>query len=150
MGQSLILFYAHIVFSTKNRAPMISDDIREELHSYLGGICKENGCIPIKIGGTNDHVHILCRMSKQLSLSKLIQALKANSSKWVKTKGVSSQSFAWQSGYGAFSVNPQQVDVISKYILNQEEHHKKRSFKEEYLKILKKYNVEYDHRYIWD
>lgn len=150
MGQSLNRVYVHLVFSTKHRQPMILDLIREELYGYLGGICKKLDCNPIQVGGYNDHVHILCLLSKKIPLMDLVEKVKANSSKWIKTKGTDFENFYWQNGYGAFSVNPSEIEVVKNYILNQEEHHRKKSFQEEFMAFLKKYNVEYDERYVWD
>lgn len=150
MGQSLVKNYIHIVFSTKHRIHSIDDNIEFELHRYLGGVCNNLDCQVIQVGGHTDHVHVLCMLSKKISLVKLLGDLKSNSSKWVKTKGVQYQNFYWQDGYGAFSVNPSEVDVVIDYIANQKEHHKKLSFQDEYRAILKKYMVEFDERYVWD
>ena len=150
MGQSLVKNYLHIVFSTKLRVPMITPLYEEELHSYLGGICKNLECQPIKIGGYTDHVHILCMLSKKIALMKLLEELKSHSSKWMKTKSESLSNFYWQDGYGAFSVNPSEVDRVITYIENQHEHHSKKTFQDEYKAFLEKYNVEYDERYVWD
>lgn len=150
MGQSLHKIYVHIVFSTKHREPKISKEIENELFSYLGGICKNLECNPVKVGGHKDHVHILCLLSKKIALMDVIEKVKSNSSKWIKTKGEQFSDFYWQNGYGAFSVNPTELDIVVSYIENQEEHHQKRTFQEEFLDFLKKYNVEYDDKYIWD
>jgi len=150
MGQSLVKNYMHIVFSTKYRQPLIYEPVEQELHAYLGGICKNLECHPLKIGGYIDHVHILCMLSKKIALMKLLEEVKSHSSKWMKTKGHDLTNFYWQDGYGAFSVNPSEVDAVINYITNQKEHHSRRSFQDEYRGILKKYQVEYDERYIWD
>jgi putative transposase len=150
MGQSLVNNYIHIIFSTKHREPFIYPPYEEELHSYLGGICKNMECQPIKIGGHTDHVHILCKLSKKIALMKLLEEVKSHSSKWMKTKDISLNNFYWQDGYGAFSINPDEVDVVIAYIANQHEHHSKKTFQDEYRAFLKKYNVEYDERYVWD
>src|SRR4051794_26166020 len=110
MGQSLVKNYLHIIFSTKYRQPLIHEVIENELYAYLGGICKNLECHPIKIGGYTDHVHILCMLSKKLTLIKL--QVKSHSSKWMKTKGDNLKNFYWQDGYGAFSVNPAEVDAV--------------------------------------
>ncbi len=149
MGQSLVKNYVHIVFSTKYRTHFIHPPYEQELHAYLGGICKELECQPIKIGGYTDHVHILCMLSKKIALMKLLEEVKSHSSKWMKTKDVSLNNFYWQDGYGAFSVNPAQIDRVM-YIENQHEHHRKKDFQNEYRAYLKKYGVEYDERYVWD
>ena len=150
MPQSLVKNYLHITFSTKNRMPLIKSEIEDELQNYIGGICKSLECYPIKVGGYFDHIHILCLLSQKIALMKLIEEVKSHSSKWIKTKGDDFKSFYWQNGYGAFSVNPTEIELVKKYIINQHEHHRKMTFKEEYLKFLKKYNVEYDEKYVWD
>jgi REP element-mobilizing transposase RayT len=150
MGQSLANNYLHIIFSTKYRQPFITKDIDTELYSYLGGICKNLECHPIQVGGHRDHVHILCMLSKKIALMNLLKDLKASSSTWIKTRNDRFRDFYWQDGYGAFSVNPAQVDIVQKYILNQEEHHAKKDFKTEYRYFLKKYKVEYNEEYVWD
>jgi REP element-mobilizing transposase RayT len=150
MSQSLVKNYIHIVFSTKHRAPIIVPPYEQELHSYLGGICKNLECQPIKIGGYTDHIHILCMLSKKIALMKLLEEVKSHSSKWMKTKDESLSNFYWQDGYGAFSVNPSEIDKVIAYISNQHEHHKKKTFQNEYRAFLKKYKVEYDERYVWD
>lgn len=150
MGQSLVKNYLHIVFSTKYRAPIIHPPYELELHAYLGGICNNLECHTLKVGGYTDHVHILCLLSKKIALMKLLEEVKSHSSKWMKTKDFSLKNFYWQDGYGAFSVNPAQVDKVIAYIENQHEHHRKKDFQNEYRSYLKKYNVEYDERYVWD
>jgi REP element-mobilizing transposase RayT len=149
MGQSLVQNYIHIVFSTKYRKPLINESIEEELYSYLGGICNKLECQVIIVGGYTDHIHILCKLSKKIALMKLVEELKSHSSKWIKTKGKDYQNFYWQDGYGAFSVNPSEVDVVIKYIANQKEHHRKKIFEDEYRAFLEKYAVEFDERYVW-
>lgn len=150
MGQSLVKNYIHIVFSTKYRQKLIFPPIEEELHSYLGGICNKLECSVIKVGGFTDHIHILCMLSTKIALMKLVEELKSHSSKWIKTKGKDYENFYWQNGYGAFSVNPSEVEFVIKYIENQHEHHQKQEFQNEYRVFLKKYKVEYDEKYVWD
>lgn len=150
MGQSLVKNYIHLIFSTKHRKPLIRPPAEDELHAYLGGICKRLECHPIKIGGYTDHVHILCMLSKKIPLAKLLEEVKSHSSKWIKTKSDKLKQFYWQDGYGAFSVNPSEVDIVIQYIANQKEHHAKVSFQDEYRAFLKKYKVDYDERYVWD
>ncbi|MCY0970628.1 IS200/IS605 family transposase [Chryseobacterium wangxinyae] len=150
MSQSLSKIYVHIVFSTKNREQMISDEIKEELFNYLGGVCKNLECNPIQVGGYRDHIHILCLLSKKITLVKLLEEVKSASSKWIKTKGEKFSDFYWQSGYGAFSVNPTEIEVVTNYIRTQEEHHKVKSFQDEYRAFLKKYDVQYNEDYVWD
>lgn len=142
MGQSLVQNYIHIIFSTKNRQPFIKKTVEPELHGYLGGICNRLDCQVIKIGGFKDHIHILCKLSKNFPLTRLMKEIKSHSSKWIKTKGEKYNNFYWQDGYGAFSVNPSQVEVVIDYITRQHEHHQNRTFQEEYRAFLK--------RYVWD
>jgi putative transposase len=150
MGQSLVKNYLHLVFSTKHRQPLIYPPVEEELHRYLGGICNQLECQVIQVGGYTDHIHILCMLSKKIALVKLMEELKSHSSKWIKTKGEQYENFYWQDGYGAFSVNPSEVDTVIDYIVNQHNHHKQKTFQDEYRAFLKKYQVEYDERYVWD
>lgn len=150
MGQSLVKNYIHIIFSTKQRQQLIQPTIETELHKYLGGICNKLECSVVKVGGYTDHVHILCLLSKKIALVKLMEVLKSHSSKWIKTKGVDFEGFYWQDGYGAFSINPTEVDTVISYINSQHEHHSKKTFQDEYRAFLKKYAIEYDEKYIWD
>ncbi len=150
MSQSLSKVYVHLTFSTKERFPFIDDTVKEQLWEYLGGICKGLECAPVRIGGYNDHVHILCSLSKKITQMKLIEEVKKQSSKWMKTKDTKYVKFYWQDGYGIFSVNPSEIDIVVEYIKNQGEHHKKRTFKEELVAFLKKYHVEYDEKYLWE
>ncbi len=150
MPQSLTKVFVHLVFSTKYRQPLINDAIKPELFTYLGGICQSLECHPVRVGGHDDHVHILCILSKKIALMKLLEEVKKSSSKWIKTKGVAYRNFYWQDGYGAFSVNPAEIQVVARYIENQAVHHRKRDFQNEFRAILHKYQVEYDERYVWD
>ncbi len=150
MGQSLVKNYIHIVFSTKYRQKIIHPPYDLSLYSYLGGICNNFESQVIKIGGYTDHVHILCMLSKKIALAKLLEELKSHSSKWMKTQDESLKNFYWQDGYGAFSVNPSEVDTVIAYIENQHDHHSKKNFQEEYRVFLEKYKVDYDERYVWD
>ena len=150
MAQSLSGVYVHITFSTKHRHPFIDDDIGTRLFEYISGICKNLECNPIVIGGHKDHIHILCLLSRKISQSKLLEEIKKNSSKWIKSVDTKYKNFYWQDGFGIFSVNPSEIDIVRDYINNQKERHKKISFQEEYLAFLKKYKIEYDERYLWD
>jgi putative transposase len=150
MAQSLNKVIVHIVFSTKHRQNFIDDTIKDELFNYLGGTCKHLECNPIRVGGYRNHVHILCFLSKKITLIKLLEDVKKNSSKWMKTKGEAYTNFYWQDGYGAFSVNPKQVDLVIAYIDNQEKHHSKHTYEDEMRAFFKQYGIEYDERYVWD
>ncbi len=150
MSQSLAKIYVHIVFSTKNRLNLITNNITQELYAYMASIVKANDSLIIKIGGTENHVHILCTLSKNYSLCKLVEKIKKSSSRWIKTKNIKFSKFAWQTGYGAFSACQSQIENIKQYIELQSEHHKKISFENELKNILKKYNIDYDEKYLWN
>lgn len=150
MGQSLVQNYMHIVFSTKHRKPMIASSFEHELHAYIGGTCNALDCQVLIVGGYTDHIHILCMLSKKIALMTLVQKVKANASKWIKTKDESLTDFYWQDGYGAFSVSTSQVEKVVNYIKNQHAHHTKKTFQEEYRDVLTAYNITYDERYVWD
>ena len=148
MSQSFVKFYAHIVFHTKYSRDIIKADTEAELYSYIGGILKNCNSIPLKIGGIEDHVHVLCTLPKTMSLADLTEEIKKSSSKWIKSKGQAYTSFYWQPGYGGFSVGWSQVETVKNYISNQKVHHKKITFLEEYKTLLDENGVEYDERYL--
>jgi REP element-mobilizing transposase RayT len=149
--QSLAQIYVHIVFSTKNRQPFLNDRaFRERLHAYLKGICDNQGSPSLRVGGVEDHVHVLCRLSKTLDVATLIRELKRDSSKWIKDENPQLADFYWQQGYGAFSVSPSHVDPLSEYIISQEQHHRRETFQDEFRRLCKKYGIEIDERYVWD
>lgn len=149
MAQSLSQLYLHVVFHTKNNRFKIHKEDRAELYAYMGAIIKDNESMPIIINGVEDHVHVLCIMSKNIALAKLVEEIKRHSSRWIKTKGSRYKNFAWQGGYAGFSVSPSIVEITKKYIANQEEHHRKKDFKEEYLDLLNEYNVNFNKDYLW-
>jgi REP element-mobilizing transposase RayT len=149
MSQSLSKIYIHIVFHIKNDSVAIRPAEKQRLYAYMGSVLKTNNSIPIAINGTHDHVHILCVMSKNIALAKLVEEIKRHSSRWIKTLDGYYQQFAWQGGYGGFSVSPSLHDKTKRYIENQEEHHKKKTFQEEYLMFLKEYGIDYDENYLW-
>ena len=150
MPQSLIQSYVHIIFSTKNRRPLIDEEGENELYRYLGGICNGLECSPVTIGGHKDHVHILANLSKKITMMKFLEQLKSHSSNWIKTQGPQYGDFYWQGGYGAFSVSPQSIATIKQYIESQHEHHKTITFQDEYRRILREHHVAFDERYVWD
>ena len=150
MEQSIVKNYVHIVFSTKKREPVINVLDEKDLHSYIGDICKVLDCPPVKIGGCPDHIHVLCMLSQNISLNKLVSELKCLSAKWMQARDSSFSKFCWQEGYGAFSVNPTEVDIVVSYIANQKEHHVKRTYKDEYRIFLKQYKIEYNEGFVWD
>ncbi len=149
MAQSLIKVYIHIIFSTQNRAEILPKDNLHDVHSYIGGIMKNHGCMPIAIGGTRNHVHILCELGATISPSELVKHIKGSSSKWIKANIATPEGFAWQNGYAVFSVSESTAEAVVRYIANQEEHHRKRDFKGELLEFLRLYKVEYDEKYLW-
>ena len=150
MPQSLSRVLIHIIFSTKNRNHFISKEIKDELYRYISGTLKNIKSQPIMINGVSDHIHILCTLPRTITQAYLLEEIKKSSSKWIKTKNRSFEKFAWQSGYGIFSVSSSLIKDVVTYIKNQEEHHKKITFQEEFILFLKKHNVEYNDRYLWD
>jgi len=141
---SFVSCLIHCVWSTKNREPCLIPDLRERLWPYLGGIAKQNQMKTLAIGGAADHVHVLLSLPATLSVAKAMQLLKGNSSKWIRETFPKMRSFAWQEGYGAFSVGISGVDATVTYINNQTEHHRKRSFREEFIAMLQKHGFEYE------
>ena len=150
MAQSLSNILLHIVFSTKYRQPFIDVNIERELFKYLATACRTLDCPSHAIGGTDDHIHIACSLSRTISVSKLIQVLKQDSSKWIKTNGEKYTEFAWQNGFGVFSIGQSQLDDLRAYIAGQREHHRHVTFQDEYRAICEKYGVQIDERYVWD
>lgn len=151
MPQSLAQLYVHIVFSTKNRQPFLRDaEFWQRTHAYLQGICSNQDSPSLRIGGAEDHVHILCRLSKTLDIATLIRELKRDSSKWIKQENPRLPDFHWQQGYGAFSVSPSHVEALIEYIMNQAEHHRQETFQDEFRRLCKKYGIEIDERYAWE
>jgi REP element-mobilizing transposase RayT len=150
MGNTYTSLHYHFVFSTKSRRPWISHDIEERVWSYLGGIARENGMRPILIGGMPDHVHIALGLPSTLAVSKAMQQIKGASSKWIKENFPRFDEFAWQDGYGAFSVSKSVLPTVALYIERQAEHHRKTSFQEEFLTLMKLHEIEYDEQYLWD
>jgi REP element-mobilizing transposase RayT len=149
MAHTFTNLLTHVVFSTRLRVPTIDDAIRSDLQSYIGGILRELRSTPIVIGGTRDHVHLLTRVPADLAVADCLRVLKTNSSRWVKEKWPERHTFAWQAGYGAFSVSASNRANVIRYIQEQEQHHRKISFQDEFLALLRKHGVEFDERYIW-
>ena len=140
----------HLIFSTKNRVPVLTPEIQKELYPYLAVVLRENECPALKIGGYIDHVHSFFGISRVLSIAQVVEMLKTSSSKWIKAKGAQFSQFHWQAGYGAFSVSNSEVGRVMAYIERQEEHHRKMTFQEEFRKFLERHQVPYDERYVWD
>lgn len=151
MPQSHAQIYVHLVFSTKNRTPFIDPNIRPELFAYLSEVCRNLDVPTLRVGGVSDHVHLLARMSRTITLAEWVGKLKSVSSQWMKTKGERNcEMFQWQRGYGAFSISPGHVDPVMRYIMDQEKHHRHESFQDEMRRLFTKYQIPYDERYVWD
>jgi len=147
---SYVSSYHHCVFSTKERRRLITPALRDRLWPFLGGIARQNKMKAVEIGGVEDHVHILLSLPATMAIAKALQLIKGGSSKWVHETFPEHRLFAWQEKYGAFSVSESRVDAIIQYIKGQEKHHRKMTFQEEFLTLLKKHRIEYDERYLWD
>jgi putative transposase len=150
MSHSLSKIYVHIILSTKHRQPVLIPNIQPKLHRHITEICNNLECIPLSIGGASDHIHILCNLSKEITLMNLILEIKTGSARWIKTIGKEYSGFHWQDGYGSFSVNPIQTEPLVRYIANQFEYHRKKTFQEEYRMFLKKFRIEFDEQNVWD
>jgi len=150
MPQSLSYLLTHIVFSSKDRVPVLDATVRPALHAYLATVARNADCECFRVGGVADHVHLAVRLSRTITMAQLVEELKTSSSKWLKPLSPSLASFAWQRGYGAFSVGPSDLNALLHYIDNQEEHHRTHTFQDEYRAFLNKYGIDYDERYVWD
>ncbi|WP_020467885.1 IS200/IS605 family transposase [Zavarzinella formosa] len=150
MAQSLSRLFVHLIFSTKNREGWLADSIREELHAVLGGILHQIGSPPVVINSVEDHVHLLFLQSRTDSVSGIVNRLKSNSSKWIRDTSEALRYFRWQNGYGAFSVSQSNMAAVTKYIENQQRHHRKISFQDEFRGFLKKHGIDIDEQYVWD
>jgi REP element-mobilizing transposase RayT len=149
MGHTYTNLVTHVVFSTKDRLPYLLDDRRNDVFAYIGGIVRELKGAALNVNGAADHVHVLLRLPAVLALAKAVEIMKANSSRWIHEYRVLHRTFGWQAGYAAFSVSESSVEKVSRYITNQEAHHRKLSFQEEVISLLKRSNVQYDERYLW-
>ena len=150
MPQSFVRVLGHLIFSTKHRVPFLNPDIRPKLYGYMAGVLEDEGCHEILIGGVEDHVHIAFAMAKTSAPIKLVEVVKKQSSKWIKTQDREFDKFYWQTGYALFSVSPSNLDTLRGYILKQELHHKKMTFQDELRILLRKHGIEFDERYMWD
>lgn len=147
--QSFGSLHCHIVFSTKSRKPLISPSWQSRLHEYIGGILREDSHKLLAAGGMPDHIHLLTSMSRRRSVSDLVRVVKTNSSSWIH-KTLNVPEFQWQNGYGAFAVSFSNLEQVKRYLANQDEHHRTRSFQEEFLGLLQKHDLQWDDRYVWD
>ena len=150
MPQSLSLVLIHVIFSTKERRPFLAPDTSSKLHAYLATVARNAGCEAYRVGGVADHVHLAIRLSRTITIADLVETLKTSASKWVKTQAPDLETFAWQRGYGCFSVGPADLAALKTYIDDQENHHRTRTFQEEFRMFLKKYGVKFEEAYVWD
>jgi REP element-mobilizing transposase RayT len=150
MPQSHAAILVHLIFSTKNRQPLIRSEIEPELFPYMAKSCQGANSPALLINGTMDHVHLLVKLGRRTSIADLVEEIKTSSSSWIKTKGAVYQNFYWQLGYGAFSIGQSGVAEVLKYIADQKEHHRGKTFQEEFRGFLRRYEIEYDERYVWD
>jgi putative transposase len=150
MSQSLANLHVHLIFSTKDRMPVLPSSLKEQLHGYMASVLAELNCQVILINSMPDHVHVLFNLARTAALAKVVEHVKRSSSKWLKSKGAAYGKFSWQSGYGAFSVSESKVTEVANYIRNQEEHHRKSSFQDEFTKFLKHHRIAFDEKYVWD
>jgi putative transposase len=148
MPQTLSLNLVHIIFSTKDRVPLINADVHDDLHAYMAGTARKLGCECFRAGGVRDHVHLAIQLPPTKMAAKIVSEIKTGSTAWMKRKGI--RNFAWQRGYGLFSVGPADVDALTRYIDQQEAHHRRRSFEDEMRAFFAKYHVAFDERYVWD
>ena len=151
MPQSLSQVYLHVVFSTKHRAPWLKTQrLQADVHAYLAATLNNLECPAIVVGGIEDHVHFLCRLSRNIKIADLVRDVKKASSGMLHGRSAALADFHWQAGYGAFSISPSHLPAVTNYIRNQEEHHRRVGFQDEYRRLLTKYEIEYDERYVWD
>ena len=150
MAQSLSKVILHIIFSIRNREPWLDRDVRPRMHAYLATICHDLGADLVRVGGVADHVHIVTTLPRTVSQAQLVEQIKKASSKWIKALDARYRGFFWQRGYGAFSVSPSQLDAVLQYVEAQREHHRTRTFQEEYRELLHRHGVDFDERYVWD
>ena len=150
MANTYTSLHYHVIFSTKNRVAYLTPDIEQRVWEYIGGVARKHKMTAIQVGGIDDHIHALVLAPPTLSPSQIAQYLKGESSKWIHEEFPRMLGFEWQDGYGAFTVSKSQVPDLIEYIQNQREHHRKKTFQEEYLELLKKHGVDYDERYLWN
>ncbi len=150
MPQSLARLHIHLVFSTKNREPIIHETVRDALHRYMATVLQNLGCPADLVNSVQDHVLILFELARTVSLSEAVEDVKKSSSRWIKSQGPQFARFSWQAGYGAFSVSESNVSAVREYIARQQEHHQRRTFEDEYRDFLHRHRVAFDERYVWD
>ncbi len=149
MAQSLSKIYIHCVFGTKYRRKVLLEEDQQRIWQYIAGVIRSLKCTPIQIGGVEDHIHILCSISRSISVAEFMQKVKSKSSKWIKSIGVPYEDFSWQRGYGCFSVSERHSGRVAKYILNQKQHHDRLSFEKDYVRLLDSHGIENDVQFLW-
>jgi putative transposase len=149
-AQSYVALYYHIIFSTRERRPSIDVDLQPRLYEYIGGILRNERGILMAAGGTSDHAHLLAALGRETALSDAVRTIKSNSSRWVHEAHPGKSTFAWQAGYGAFTVGRSGLENVKRYLAGQEEHHRTVTFQEEFLEFLHRYEIPFDERYIWE
>ena len=150
MSQSLSKVILHLIFSTKNHEPWLDSNVRPRMRAYLATVCRDLGAELVHVGGVADHVHIVTTLPRTLSQAQLVEQIKKASSKWIKNLDTRYRGFFWQRGYGAFSVSPSQLETVLQYIETQQEHHRTRTFQEEYRELLRRHGIDFDEQYVWD
>ena len=150
MPQSLARVPIHLIYSTKLREPLITEPVRDSLHRYQASILTNLGCEPIIINSVEDHIHALFELSRTVTIADVVEEIKKSSSKWLKTMGPELSPFAWQAGYGAFGVSVSNMDQVRRSIESQREHHRELSFQDEFREFLRRHNIPFDERYVWD
>ncbi|HEX6961986.1 MAG TPA: IS200/IS605 family transposase [Lacipirellula sp.] len=150
MPQSFASLHVHLVFSTKHRQPFLSDDLRPRLFEYIGGIARQNDGVLVSAGGTEDHVHLLTSLGRSNSVADAVRLIKTNTSGWIHDEFRELREFQWQQGYGAFAVSFSNIDSVKQYLANQEEHHRKRTYQDEFRELLRRHGIDWDERYVWD
>ena len=149
MANTYTSLHCHLVFSTKGRKTWITPDMEQRVWKYLGGIARENRMKALQIGGVEDHIHMVLGLPPTITVSKAVQLIKGGSSRWIHDTFPAFEGFAWQDGYGAFSVSNSQLPHVTEYVANQREHHRVRTFQDEYRALLKRHGIEYDEQYVW-
>ena len=150
MPQSFACLHHHVIFSTKNRVPLITAELQPRLYEYLGGILRSSKCRLVAVGGTADHIHLLIDLSRELSMAEAVRLIKSNSCKWIHETFPELRAFAWQAGYGAFAVSYSNLESVKRYLASQAEHHRKTTFQEEFLAFLQRHEIAYDEKYLWE
>jgi REP element-mobilizing transposase RayT len=148
--QSFACLHHHLIFSTRNRHPLIAEALQPRLYEYIGGILRESKCCLVAAGGMPDHIHLLIDLSRELTIAEAVRLVKSNSSKWIHETFPDQKAFAWQTGYGALAVSYSNLESVKRYLASQAEHHRKLTFQEEFLAFLNRHKIPYEERYLWE